>query len=437
MAASGLSAQASTRFWREERFRTTALLGGARALSAILSFVAMTVAARSVGAAGLGAYAFAIGVQAYVAHISEFGLRPAVTAAVAARPDQRSTLAKAYVLTRLALAVPAIFLALAVLAAAAPDRLTLNALVMPSVIGIALLTDWLLIIDGRFASAGAVQVARPGVYLLLIAAIATQNDLQATHLAVAFSLSWLIVALWCWWLARPGLRLRETEWRLQVPALFRAGKPLLAVTLLSQALLTLDLLVVATVLDDVSAGRYALASGIIGAGLVFAHAFQQTALPRYARAFALGETPPLGADIALISCLALGGAIACLSLSPWMVPLVFGAEFEPAIAILIGLLPTFAIYHVNAVLIARATADTKRRHLVRAHLWAVAALGIGLLVFAFWELLAIAVAARFIGELSRFVGLLGSLKPDERAQTVRAAWPSLAAVLVSGAWLAW
>ncbi|MEO1020222.1 MAG: hypothetical protein AAFY56_21420, partial [Pseudomonadota bacterium] len=264
-------------------FERLAYMGGSRLVAAILGLVAATLIARHLTPADLGIWAMALAVQGYALHLGEFGLRSVVTAEMPALKSSGGVLLKRYLKLRLTLSVAAMVLIAIGSAVLVPDRLHLMMIVGLSVPVIALMVDWVPLVQGRHQVASMLLLTRPLLFCLGLAAV---SEIVTPELvALLFLLAWIGAAAMSWMflghqdacanssaLAAPGDR-----------ALLHLGWPLMLVTLTNQALMSADLLMVGLIVGTAAAGQFYLAGAVAVAGLVFANAGGQLALARLAR----------------------------------------------------------------------------------------------------------------------------------------------------------
>lgn len=383
-----------------------AALGGARALAAALGLLAMLQLAPAAGPAVLGAWSMLLAVQGWALHLSECGLRSVVTAAGGRTLGGPRRLLPVYLGTRLLVASLVIAVALAACARLAPDRLAALALVLSSLLAIALQLDWLALVEDRPVLAGLLLLVRPAAWCLLLLAAGTPLDLG--QLSALFALAWALAALASW----PLLATARAEAGSGEPppdplAMLRQGVPLALVTLGNQGLLAADLLLVGLVLGTEVAGAYYLASGLTVAGLVLANAANQIAT---ARTGPLSGDPAalraeLGRQLGLATAAGLAQALLVAALGPLLLPVLFGPEFAPAVPLLLALLPWLVLQHPSAVLQGTLAGTHGQRPLLAASL-AMALVLAGALALALVAGSAVGCAlARALAEATRLVVL--------------------------------
>lgn len=356
-----------------------ALLGGSRLAAALLAFAAITLAARRLGPAELGLWGLALAVQGYALHLGELGLRSVATAEAGSRKGGARLILPVYLKTRFALSLGVYGLGLLACLWLRPDLLGLMALILASVVLIALMMDWVALVEDRPGQAGIMLLARPAVFLsllLLLPGVAT-----AEGLAGLFALSWAAAALLSWSCLRrtappPAAappRARE---------LLALGWPLFTVTLLNQAQISLDLLLVGWTLGTAAAGQYYLASQITVAALVFANAMGQLAMARMARhrddavAFRVG----LKAELRTLGMISLGLGAGLGGIAPWLVPRLFGAAYGDAAGLLVWFVPWLVLQGFTTLLQGAMTARRQQPDLLRANLVMVTAMAPLLLI---------------------------------------------------------
>ncbi len=363
--------------WRRELARL-AVLGGSRAAAAALGFLAMLQLAPAAGPAVLGQWGVLLAVQGWALHLAECGLRSVVTAEAARAAGGPCRLLATYLGLRLLLASAVTAVSLLGAALFAPAPLRPLALVLTSLFAIALQLDWLALVTDRPVVAGALLLVRPAAWCLLLAL--AEGPLDLDRLAALFALAWALAALASWPLVRTLPARAEGEPPPPAGRLLRRGLPLALVTLSSQAMLSVDLVLVGRVFGAERAGGYYLAVSLVVAGLVVANAANQIAI---ARIGAIRDEPAaaraeLRRQLALATAVGTGLAAAGAVLAPPLVPWLFGPAFEPAVALFLALLPWLVLQHPSAVLQGALTGARGERALLHANLTMAAALALAL-----------------------------------------------------------
>ncbi len=356
-----------------------AALGSARALAAALGLAAMLQLAPAAGPAVLGAWSMLLAVQGWALHLSECGLRSVATATGTRTRGGPRSLLPTYLGTRLLLAVLVGGLALAGCARLAPEHLAALALVLSSLIAIALQLDWLALVEDRPVTAGLLLLVRPAAWCLLLAASGAPLGLE--RLAALFALAWALAALASWPLLRAAAAPAATGEPAPGPGqMLRMGVPLALVTLSNQGLLAADLFLVGLLLGLETAGAYYLASSLVVAGLVLANAANQIAT---ARTGALLRDPgalagELRRQLATASIVGAALGLASAAAGPSLVPALFGPDFAEVVPLLLALLPWLALQHPSAVLQGALAGADRGRALLVGNLAMAAALAAAL-----------------------------------------------------------
>lgn len=383
-----------------------AALGGARALAAGLGLLAMLQLAPAAGPTVLGAWSMLLAVQGWSLHLSECGLRTVATALGGRTRGGPRALLPTYLGTRLLLAALIGGLALAACARLAPAYLPALALVLSSLIAIALQLDWLALVEDRPVTAGLLLLVRPGAWCLLLAIV--EGPLGLERLAALFALAWATAALASWPLLRggwaPGGGGEAPPGSLQM---LRMGAPLALVTLSNQGLLAADLFLVGLLLGLETAGTYYLAASLVVAGLVLANAANQIATARTGTL--LREPEALAAELRrqLATASAVGAALGLVGVlaAPRLVPALFGPAFAEAVPPFLALLPWLVLQHPSAVLQGALAGADRGRALLAGNLAMAAALAAALLpALALGSVVGCALA-RAVAEAARLVVL--------------------------------
>lgn len=391
--------------------------------------------APAAGPTVLGAWSMLLAVQGWALHLSECGLRSAATALGGRTRGGPRALLPAYLGTRLLLAVLVGGLALTACARLAPAHLPALALVLSSLIAIALQLDWLALVEDRPVTAGLLLLVRPAAWCLLLAMVEGPHGLE--RLAALFALAWAVAALASW----PLLRCGEAPTGDGEPPpgpgrMLRLGAPLALVTLSNQGLFAADLFLVGLLLGLEKAGAYYLAASLVVAGLVLANAANQIATARTGAL--LHEPEALAAELrrqlamasAVGAALGFAGAVA----APGLVPALFGPAFAEAVPPFLALLPWLVLQHPSAVLQGALAGADRGRALLVGNLAMAAALAAALLpALALGSVVGCALA-RAVAEAARLVVLACAARGQFSAaqQEAIADRPRIATLAASG-----
>jgi PST family polysaccharide transporter len=415
-----------------------ALLGGSRGLAAALAFAAVAVVARRLTPADLGVWSLILAVQGYALHLGELGLRSVVTAEGRRTEGGAVALLPTYLALRLAVSGTVVAAVAAIAWLSLPERAPVVLLAMLALLATALQLDWLALVDDRPAAAGALLLVRPLAFALMVGL--WPGRLGLVSLAGLFALSWALGALASWPLLGTTSMAPRGSGDPPVGAglMLRLGIPLCAVTLLNQAQLSLDLLLVGVWLGTTAAAHYYLASGMAVAALVLANAAGQLAT---ARLGPLRDAPgalaaALAGEAGRLARLALLLVATLAFVAPSAVPLAFGAGYAPAARLLLWLLPWLALQHQTTLLQGALAALRGQRTLVLGNLVLIAVLLPALLLTLWLGSLEGCALARGLAEAARLAWLVAALPPEARRQLVGAAGgPLLATLAVAAAGL--
>ena len=155
---------------------------------------------------------------------------------------------------------------------------------------------------------------------------------------------------------------------MRVRDFFTAGGVLIPTTLVSQAMQSLDVLWVSALFLPAATGAYGLASTIVIAGTVFSNAHGQIVLSKYGK-YADDTTlvrESLGRDCTISLVLAVLLTVGCMTVGPWLLPLVFGEEYHASSAMLLNLAPYLFINHAYVLLFSLFVALGWRRQALTA-----------------------------------------------------------------------
>ncbi|MDX6752504.1 oligosaccharide flippase family protein [Geminicoccaceae bacterium 1502E] len=420
-----------------DRLAGVLLLGGGRALAALLGFLAVREIALRLDPVHLGLWGMILAVQGLCLHLGEAGLRSVATAEAGRMEGGTAAILRPYLALRLCLS------ALAVLAGWVAGLLLLPEpgmalpLVLASIPAVALQLDWLALVRGDNGRAAALLLVRPACFLLLlmVAAPATPQGVAAAFLA-----AWWLAALASWpgALAPPKAPGRDPppRWR----ALLSAGLPLAGTTLVNQAMLGLDLLLAGLLIGPAAAGGYWLAASMAVAGLVLANAQGQLALARLGplRDNEQKFAASLAADCRATSLLGAALALLGTAAAPLAVPLLFAGRHDDTALLLAMLMPWLALQHPSTLLQSALAATGRRPALLRASLAALAVFATAATAAALAGSLPAMALARALGEAVRVALLVRLLPPEARRATLPpllmagAGWGALLPVSLAG-----
>ena len=387
-------------------------LGGSRALAALFGFAIVTLAANALGPEELGLWSMMLAVHGYALHTSEMGLRSVATAEAGYTGGCSFHLLSRYLTIRLLGCTAVTAVLLGATAMMAPQHLLPAALLASTLYAIALQLDWIALAGDRAVEAGALLLLRPSALLALLLLVSDVRG--AEDMAALFAMAWWLAAAISW------VTLRKKPARASSPiargTLVRLGLPLMAVTLLSHAQASLDILVVGAVFGKSEAGLYYLAAAIVGAGLVIANAMGQLAMARMAH---LRDRPgvfrtQLLRELRLIGLLALLGACALATASSVIIRPVFGESFAPAAGLVVWFLPWLILQSLSTVAQGALIAARMQTLLLRANLALVAALLLTLPLATLTESLIAFALARAVAETVRLSILLRPFLTDTR-----------------------
>ncbi len=386
-------------------------LGGARALAALLGFLAMLELAPAAGPETLGRWSMLLAVQGWLLHVSEWGLRSVVTAEAGRTRGAGRQLLATYLGLRLLITSAVLTVALVTAALLDPQGLATTALVFSSLIAIALQLDWLALVEDRTLLAALLHLARPLSWWLLLHFC--EPPLALERLAALFAASWAFAAL-ASWSALIALVPRDPCARpwLSAPAMARRGFALMLTTLINQVVFSADLLLVGLWFGAQPAGAFFLAASCATAALVLANAMNQLAL---ARAGALSEhreaqRSELLRQLLLATSCGVATASVCGLFAPF-IPRLFGPEYAHAQAILLALLPWVVLQHPSAVLRGAVASEPRAfALLLRADCALALALALALVGALIVGSAVACGLARSFGELARLLVLLTSLR---------------------------
>ena len=335
-------------------------MGLARVASSVLSFVTLSLIARSIIPEDLGLYSIVLAMYAYVGLLSEFGLR-SLALSESAGPEIDKDHMLSFVYARLIVSIVVLGASALICSFIYPQDFLLVCLIFAAVIPVALQIDWILMLEGQYHLASLVVVIRSISFLAFVSVFVLTSSLQIHSLALAFFLSWVVSSISSWLFS---IRLKNTKlstesiqnaWK-SVSSYLKRGWPIVAGSLVAQLFANSDLLWIGYFSGRENAAYYYIASGVTTAALCFANALSQYVLSRYGKHKNQDDKTKLKEEVSRDTLLAmLLSVVLCVGFSvfgPWLLPIIFGEQYTIAARIL----PAFTIYllayHFYAILYA-------------------------------------------------------------------------------------
>jgi O-antigen/teichoic acid export membrane protein len=358
------------------------------------SFLLWAVMARRLGQGDFGAFTFGLAFVTLVASLASFGQDYVLTREVARRPDRFGSVFASTVGTKLALGIPALAVALGILALTGASAQVLAVTALLAVAALAeILTSTCYASFQAFERLGLISVALT-VQRLLAAGLAIGALLAGAGIVVVaalYSLAsvaalWLAVYLLVTRIARPGLRVAPRTW----PALLRASIPIGAASLFAVVLFRVDITMLAAFESEAVVGAYGAAYRLFEATLFLPWAAGAALYPVFSRLTRNSE-PPLALvferGLKLVLALLLPFAVGAFLLATPVLEAVYGPEFGNATDALRILAPAIALYGISYIagylLVAR---DRQRTLAVLYGLVALANVGGNLVLIPLFSL---------------------------------------------------
>lgn len=388
---------------RLSRLFGVGILGGGRAFAAFIGFVAVWQIADRLDPSSLGIWSLALAIQGYALHVSELGLRAAVTAEAGAKPASLSPLMWRYLILRLRSTLVISTLMVTATWLLRPDDLLLMALMASTLFAIALHLDWVPLVLDRAIEAAAYLTIRPLVFCIVLFLVPGIES--PLGVALAFAIAWWVAAACTWRTARP---VDDAAAPVSDGQMVRLGLPLMAGTIINQLQLSLDLVVVGITVGTAAAGYYYLAAAIAGAGLVFANAASQLAMAR-SRQLRDGNQPldrAIWPELGWALLIALSMAFAMALFGPWLLSVAFSPDYARSSELLLWLLPWFMLQSLSVTLQGMLAAVRGQAIITRGNIALVAILVIGLPLAARIGALEAFALLRAVAEAGRFTVLL-------------------------------
>ncbi|NMD54104.1 oligosaccharide flippase family protein [Tsukamurella conjunctivitidis] len=309
--------------------RDVVLVSAGRYGQYAITLVTIPLCARLLGPAGTGLLAIAMSAYFLGALCTDLG----ITAFVAARAEKPGLDRLRGDYAGLRLAALTAFIALFLLAAALPVPRAVEMGALGLVVGSvgACGDDWVLLGTGRFGAVVIQQTAGRLVYLVLLIVVLPQ--VRTPEAAMACLLAGNLVAVgWSW--ART-LRDHGRPARPGPPTdLLRTGGPVLAARLLSSAYGPGAATVFAPALPPHALGLFSASDRPVQAAGSMLDAVGVSLLPRLARRESSAFWATARRSVAVVAAGGAALAAAATALAPWLVPLIFGADFAGAVPLL-------------------------------------------------------------------------------------------------------
>jgi O-antigen/teichoic acid export membrane protein len=333
--------------------RPFASTAAANAALAVVGLLTGMLAARLLGAEGRGELAAAQAWPLFLANLGSFGVTDAI-AYFGARSPVR---ARAVLATGLMLTVPFVLVALAAGAWLLPRVLSDQTMDVRQVATVSLLLVPLLILStapshalrgvGRYRAWNVLRLVAPLAWLMTLVAVRGTDHATVPTLAVAFigatALAALVTHLHAWWtLAGPA----APEGALVRPMLAYSA-PTMAATIPRWLNLRLDQLIVIALLDARALGLYGVAVAWSAAAHPLAEVVAHNAVPALAGTKDTWQRARLVYRTGAVA--AIGTSVLLLAATPILLPLIFGAEFRPAIPVALVMVFAGAVEAINSV----------------------------------------------------------------------------------------
>ena len=249
---------------------------------------------------------------------------------------------------------------------------------IPLVLGLETCWD-LLMAYHRFRFLNATRIAQPAIYALALAVLALTD-----HFTVQAVLLWQIASFGLVFAVTAVILIRSVGLRPPRPEVTRRsvgyGLRLQGVALGQLVTARLDLMLLPAFVSAAAVGFYSIAVNVTSVVMSVFGGLSMVVFPIASRAAAdaMGEVVESGLRTALV-----GGLVLVVGLgvtAPWLVPLVYGAEFRDAVLPLWMLLPGVLLWCANTILSAGLEALDMPGRASMAQLVGIVITVVGLLV---------------------------------------------------------
>lgn len=380
----------------------------ARVAGALLSFASTLMLTRVADAATVGRYGVVVSAFGLTAVVADLGLRNAGVSAIGRSVGTWGQTLRSYIGVRFASgAVGAVALG-AYVAIALRESLLNAVLASAGLLAGALLVDWLHLAARRHTTPSLVVVARPASFLMMAyGLVATRGKLSTTAVLCVFAISWYVPALVSWL----GLRRSRFVWpdpttssRRTWATLLALGRGNLYAAALTQASMSVDLLILGRFIRSSQLASYYIATAIAAAVMVAGNGAQQVVMGAGASDRGSWKIEQLRRSTLLFTVMGVAAAAVAL-VAGVAAPAIFGPEYAHTAWLMLWLTPYVAFAHGALALSGFASGAGRAHALVRPNAYAFAVVAVTALIAATTRTPAMAAAGR---SLAAFV-LLGSL----------------------------
>lgn len=332
---------------------------GARGFVIVCGLVSSIITAKVLGPEGRGSYFYIITLAQLATQIGHLGLASSNTYVAAQNRSATGALAANSFWIALTLGGVATALTVAFqVAAGRPDRAALAVvlLVLVPCMIYGLLASSILVGAGRAKAYNAFLLVNTGLQLVAILAVGATYGTVTAMLWVSAGASLAASAMLMWMIARQGQITWRFDWGLIGREMGFASRVYLA-TLLQFAVSRLNVMILDHTSGAADVGQYSIAVQFFDTLLVIPATTAMLLFPELVRSDAHDRSRRTLQVALAMGVLMTLVAVAFVAISPWLIPLLFGAGFTPAIEVVRWMMPglvAFSLLNIVSQYLAAA-----------------------------------------------------------------------------------
>lgn len=332
---------------------------GARGFVIVCGLASSIITAKVLGPEGRGSYFYIITLAQLATQIGNLGLASSNTFVAAQNRSAAGALAANSFWIALALGGIATVATVAFqMATGRPDRaaLAIVLLVLVPCLIYGMLASSILVGTGRAKAYNAFLLVNTGLQLAAIMIVGLAFGTVEAMLWVSAGASLVASAMLMWMIGRQGQMTWRFDWGLLKREIGFSSRVYIA-TLVQFAVARLNVMLLDHTSGAVAVGQYSIAVQFFDTLLVVPSTTAMLLFPELVRSDAanrLSRTLQVGAAMALLMIIV---AIAFIAISPWLIPLMFGQGFAPAVDVVRWMMPglvAFSLLNIVSQYLAAA-----------------------------------------------------------------------------------
>lgn len=332
---------------------------GARGFVIVCGLASSIITAKVLGPEGRGSYFYIVTLAQLATQIGNLGLASSNTYVVAQNRTAAGALAANSFWIALVLGGVATLLTVAFqMVTGRPDRAALAVVLIvlvPSLI-YGMLASSILIGAGRAKAYNVFLLVNTGLQLAAIIVVGMTFGTVSAMLWVSAAASLAASAMLMWMISRQGPLIWRFDWGLLSREMGFASRVFLA-TLLQFAVSRLNVMILDHTSGAAAVGQYSIAVQFFDTLLILPATTAMLLFPELVRSDARDRLRRTLQVALVIGALMAVVAIAFIAISPWLIPLMFGPGFTPAIEVVRWMMPglvAFSLLNVVSQYLAAA-----------------------------------------------------------------------------------